>query len=475
MVRLMLVLGLVLSLAACSGGTDGLSKGEEADLQDRLEAAEAERIKAEEATRKAEEATRIAEEATRKAEEATRVAEEEQERQRQAAEEALRQAAAEKQEKERLEAQNEKARLEALAREARVALAGLGGPDLTAPDSVDPQHRVPAIVEEDGVTITSRRGSSATGWTGWYATTVHGQGEDGDGMATEHTMVVYSDVGAPKSTPIGDAGYTDEADADTNVFRITVAAAHKTLIRSSQFPTSAGDTKDIDAETSFSGSFDGASGTFSCGVALCIVRNTGNGFLVDEGALTFEAPESRTVKVADEDFMYFGWWRRTNNDGTFSYGRFRDEGIAPVAGTPFTQLEGEATYVGPAIGQYALYEPLSTRSNHGEFKATARLTANFGDTSTEGTLSGSITGFDVSPDWSLSLKQATINNASVTGGNVSWTIDGHTADEEGAWIGDFHSNDNPYDGQRPDGLTGTFTAQFDNDARLVGAYGAHRQ
>ena len=252
-------------------------------------------------------------------------------------------------------------------------------------------------------------------------------------------------------------------------------ADHKTLIKSSRFPTSAGETKDIDAETSFLGSFDGASGTFSCGVALCIVRNTGNGFLVDEGALTFEAPESRTVKVADEDFMYFGWWRRTNNDGTFSYGRFRDEGIAPVAGTPFTQLEGEATYVGPAIGQYALYEPLSTRSNHGEFKATARLTANFGDTSTEGTLSGSITGFDVSPDWSLSLKQATINNASVTGGNVSWTIDGHTADEEGAWIGDFHSNDNPYDGQRPDGLTGTFTAQFDNDARLVGAYGAHRQ
>ena len=193
MVRLMLVLGLVLSLAACSGGTDGLSKGEEADLQDRLEAAEAARIKAEEAKRKAEEEARIAEEAKRKAEEATRVAEEEQERQRQAAEEALRQAAAEKLERERLEAQKEKARLEALAREARVALTGLGGgTDLMAPDSVAPKYRAQAIVEEEDVTITSRRESSAGRW---YATTVHGQGEDGDGMATEHTMVVYSDVG----------------------------------------------------------------------------------------------------------------------------------------------------------------------------------------------------------------------------------------------------------------------------------------
>ena len=471
MVRLMLVLGLVLSLAACSGGTDGLSKGEEADLQDRLEAAEAERIKAKEATRKAEEATRIAEEAKRKAEEATRVAEEEQERQRQAAEEALRQAAAEKQEKERLEAQNEKARLEALAREARVALAGLGGPDLMAPDSVGPKYNAQAVVEEDDVTITSRRGSSAGRW---YATTVHGQGEDDDGMATEHTMVVYSDVRAAKSTPIGDR-YDDLAVADTNVFMIEVDnTEHKTLIKSGRFPTSTGGTKDIDADTSFSGSFDSASGTFSCGGALCTVRNTGNGFAVDAGTLTFEAPESRTVKVDDQDFMYFGWWRRTNNDGTFSYGRFSDDGLATVAGGPFTQLEGEATYVGPAIGQYAIYEPLSTRSNHGEFKATARLTANFGDGLAEGTLSGSITGFDVSPDWSLSLKQATINNASVTGGEVSWTIDGHTAAEEGAWTGSFHSNDNPYDGQPPDGLTGTFTAQFDNDGRLVGAYGAHK-
>ena len=44
MARLMLVLGLVLSLAACGGSrTDGLSKTDEQDLETRLEAAEAAR------------------------------------------------------------------------------------------------------------------------------------------------------------------------------------------------------------------------------------------------------------------------------------------------------------------------------------------------------------------------------------------------------------------------------------------------
>ena len=176
MVRLMLVLGLVLSLAACGGSrTDGLSKAEEQALQDRVDAAEAARIKAEKEKAQADDEKAAALERER-------IAEEEQERQRQLAEDARLRAEAEKREKERLEDQIEKDRLEGLAREARVALAGLGETDLTAPDSVGPKYRAPAIVEEADVTITSRRGVS---WTGrWYATTVHGQGEDDQGMPT---------------------------------------------------------------------------------------------------------------------------------------------------------------------------------------------------------------------------------------------------------------------------------------------------
>ena len=81
MVRLMLVLGLVLSLAACGGSrTDGLSKSDEEALEARLEAAEAERAAAEadkvaaEADKAAAEADKVAAEADKAAAEAAQAA-----------------------------------------------------------------------------------------------------------------------------------------------------------------------------------------------------------------------------------------------------------------------------------------------------------------------------------------------------------------------------------------------------------------
>ena len=88
------------------------------------------------------------------------------------------------------------------------------------------------------------------------------------------------------------------------------------------------------------------------------------------------------------------------NAGAFNYGMF-SETTGPTVGNDFTTLVGSAIYEGPAIGQYAI--PLGTQSNHGEFKATARFTANF----ETDMLSGSVSGFDVSPGWSLTLKEPT--------------------------------------------------------------------
>ena len=42
-----------------------------------------------------------------------------------------------------------------------------------------------------------------------------------------------------------------------------------------------------------------------------------------------------------------------------------------------TAVNGTATYSGPAVGYYAIYQPLGTQSGHGEFNATATLTADF--------------------------------------------------------------------------------------------------
>ena len=140
----------------------------------------------------------------------------------------------------------------------------------------------------------------------------------------------------------------------------------------------------------------------------------------------------------------------------------------------FNALEGTARYVGRAIGQYAIYQPLGAESNHGEFKATATLDANFGNSTAGGTLSGRITGFDVSPGWSLTFNVADMGPGSLDSpGAVSWTIDGNTEDG-GQWTGQFHS-EGAYDGQVPDGLLGEFNAEYDDVGKIRGAYGAHRQ
>ena len=181
------------------------------------------------------------------------------------------------------------------------------------------------------------------------------------------------------------------------------------------------------------------------------------------------------VHVDDINFMYFGWWRQETTEGEFT-GRFDYQMLSNTSNeataSDFATLAGSAIYEGPAIGQYAI--PLAAQLNHGKFTATARFTADF-DTDI---LSGSVTGFDVAPGWSLTLHETEMANGNVTMGDVSWTIDGNTRDG-GEWDGDFHSEIRPYAGHFPDGLTGTFDAEHgpaDNPvARLQGAFGTHKQ
>ena len=605
MARLMLVLGLVLSLAACGGsGTDGLSKAEEDDLEARVEAAEEDKVAAEadkaaaeadkvaaeadkaaaemakvaaeadkaiaeadkaiaeaerdqaEADKVAAEADKVAAEADKAAAEMAKVAAEadkaiaeadkaiaeaerdqaeadkvaaeaakvtaeaakvtaeaakvtaeadkaiaeaakaiavaDAERARQDAATARRELATARQElatarlqaqtaqqaQERLAAEAEAARQQAQQAEAGVALRGLGGTRLELPmDSVGPKYRAPASVSAPNVTFVSPRGSSAGKW---YATTASNQGQ-----ITDDTIVVYSDVGAPDSTPIMEVynGFAEDAD-NTNLLAITISNAHNNLIASSRFPT-AGRTATIpltidstdddvdndDMTAKLSGRFDGASGTFQCSGGACTVRHTGGGYVLD-GDWTFRTSKNSKVKVPDGEFMYFGWWRqKTNTTGAtaFAYGTFSKVGSA-VSGGGFATLQGSATYEGRAIGQYAIYQPLGTQSNHGEFKATARFTANF-DTDM---LSGSVSGFNVSPGWSLTLKETSMSNGTVTEGDVSWTIDGNIQDG-GNWNGAFHSEIDPYVDHIPDGLTGTFGAEYADVGELVGAFGTHKK
>ena len=69
-----------------------------------------------------------------------------------------------------------------------------------------------------------------------------------------------------------------------------------------------------------------------------------------------------------------------------------------------------------------------------------------------------------------------MSGGTVSSDSVSWTI-GDITREGGEWTGAFHSDADPFPtpGYHPDGLTGTFNANYDTVARIRGAYGAHRE
>ena len=151
---------------------------------------------------------------------------------------------------------------------------------------------------------------------------------------------------------------------------------------------------------------------------------TGRSYTLTGGTWTFRTSPNAKAQVADTQYMTFGWWRdRTSATGAYEYGA---EGAASnMTFTSFGALEGTATYRGPAIGHYAVYQDLDKSSNnHGPWKANAQLTAHFGDTSAGGSISGTITGFDVNSGWAVTLKETTISvDGTITEGTVSWAIE----------------------------------------------------
>ena len=251
-----------------------------------------------------------------------------------------------------------------------------------------------------------------------------------------------------------------------------------------------------------SGTLGRASGTYTCASAAatdCRVTNQNTHFRF-HGPWVF-TPSSATsaVRVDDAEFMYFGWWaRQANSDGSWTFRTFHgpttDSTDTPTGnrstGPEISQLSGTATYVGPAVGQYSFYQPLTAQSEYGEFSATATLRANFDNDMVDGT----IDQFDKHDDWTLTLNHRTISAGIVpptaaTGDDhenaVSWQIDGEAvaAPDSGTWEAAFYSNlpasqrttTTEDEDAVPTGMAGTFEAQYHNIGTIVGAFGAHKQ
>ena len=419
-------------------------------------------------------------------------------------------AATDTEERRRQQAEAEQDRLEQVAEDAeqlanqaqaRTAHIGLGGSEDngmrsdSGTVSVTPRYGQTAVVTTTpSVDFSSERRSSSGRWS---ITTLSNAGS-----THNDDLVVYSDMGAPTREPIREEYTFTEVTGSTSRIMITINDGdHADLIASSQFPRG-GNTKSfdftIDSDHSdtgdddngdgnfrndydtvrFSGSFDGASGTFECMDDCKIKHLGGNRYSVDSTEWTFTTSRTATVSVDDDSYMYFGWWRRMAlDDESFDFGMFSG-GMHALGGNGFQGLVGTVTYEGPAVGQYAIYQPLGTQSETGAFTARARLTADFEENNANGTLSGQVTNFSNASDWSLTLKSQMIdgtgNVSRVNAANVGWTIAGNTEDG-GGWAAQFFSDvaTSDYAGHIPEGVAGTFDAKFDDVGRLIGAFGAH--
>ena len=202
-------------------------------------------------------------------------------------------------------------------------------------------------------------------------------------------------------------------------------------------------------------------------------RKTGDRFIVVAGTWNFLATDTARALVDDESYMYFGWWKQENSDGSLAFATFSGGmHLATGNATAFDALGSSAKYRGLAAGQYALEQPAGSESGAGSFTASAELTANF----TSNTLSGTVTDFSNAPDWTLTLNAASMAGGNVDGadaGTVTWEIGDATSQQIGAWTAGLFS-EAPYVGQTPDGVAGTFNAQFDDVGRLTGAFGARK-
>ncbi len=333
------------------------------------------------------------------------------------------------------------------------------------------------------------------------------------GTKVANSAVVYTNQGAPTTETFaseygtgGDSVTEGTYTPDNRRLAIDVSAtANSKKMKSSRFPTVGSQNfppaQSGGSEVSFSGTYDGASGTYLCTTANaangCAATYTPTGGITLTGTWIFTHAVGAMVSRADGDYLYFGWWLRKDKDDMPTHAS-AFSGVAGTVAAPtvsYTTLAGSATYVGKAVGKFALSNPLDGTGNAGHFTADATLTAKFGanEAPTNGGVTGVIENFmanGASVPWSVKLNRAawgdtgsfapaddattTTVDESVTAGTV-WSIDGNAAPASGIWSGQMYDEKARDGSDVPTTAIGTFQSEFSSIGRMVGAFGANKQ
>ena len=497
---LALACAALIGLGACSGGGGGLSTTEEDALRKQVAEAEA----AEEAAKKAEaEAARKAEEERRRAAEAANKAEEERKKAETAQEEA-------EEEKKRADAA-EQAELRARA-SAFGAVLDLGAGGSTEQGSVTVSWpRGGSLTFRPQGTLTA--GSEAPSVPGsWRSASFTGQTGTATSLVNE-TVYLYTNIQAPGTRAFWKKyGFLPVGLTDDNTSLAKGSAAQAKTVTENNTTTNI-------TEITVSGSFNGASGKFTC-ATNCSADDVGSGdkatsaeikahvathVTFSQGRPTFVAPSNWTFKPSsltsgvplnqDDAYLYFGIWSSIPDSITGTYNFRYVAGGGAESGSEldnFGALTGPATFSGGAVGRYVTQGQVGQQNAKiGTFTATATLNADFGDGSTAGTLSGSITDFkeNGSPltGWQVTLGSA--DDVGVASSIVSGAASGTTVANigglpvGGSWGATFHGSDNVRTGATNEqtvakyppvdlaGVTGWFDATS-TAASLAGAFAA---
>ena len=215
---------------------------------------------------------------------------------------------------------------------------------------------------------------------------------------------------------------------------------------------------------------------------------------------------------ADADHLILGYWDRTpkewlSTDGLLARDLFwGDDGFSarffkeieygffvngsdPFEQTDIASLTGVARYDGNAFAIYVdtNIDPATNVGKESFLEADATLTANFGDGSENGTVSGTLRNFQLmDPEnaggigelmtypTALTLKSARIgdSHSGFFTGDTAMTFDGSSF--AGKWGGQFYGN-GEVDG-KPGSTAGTFgAATTDGSKAILGAFGAYKQ
>ena len=327
------------------------------------------------------------------------------------------------------------------------------------------------------------------------------------GAGDTYEAIVYSNVGDP--TPgkkFGGVAANDEFEYALTNGMITVDTAQDGVsgrVDSPDFDQSAG-TKEFPKPTNnlavmISGSYHGVSGTYSCtpttgntcatqlaaeGFLLGITADNTNVFSGSATAWTFKPsdPNARVTEMPDEIYASYGWWLRKSADGKmYTASAFAADKGNVADATGIDTLRGTATYMGGAVGKYALYSALGETNDAGHFTAIATLEADFNDDMIMGTIDRFMGADGESRDWSVELKKSGVNGTGTIIGTdgtgteqmmTVWTIGDEAAAAAGGWQGSLQ--DNGDDGV-PKVATGTFYSEYGTAGKMVGAFGANKE